>query len=88
MKRLAIAKGARARSSHFASIEQAVDAERPLEIDEATARQHAERRGANGFGADIRVDLCVLGKDHREAHAVDGEAVPLDDLARERRRNA
>jgi hypothetical protein len=34
------------------------------------------------------MDLRVLGKDHREAHAVDREAVAGDNLARERRRDA
>ena len=67
--------------------EAAVGAQRPLEVHDAAALQRAERRHADGFRADVGVNLVVLGEDHRQADAVDREAVARRELRRERRRD-
>ena len=69
------------------SAEAAVRAQRALEVHGAAALQRAERRDADGFGPDVRVKLVLLGEDHRQADAVDGDAVPRRELGRERGRD-
>ena len=65
--------------------EPRVGAQRPLEIDEGAAAERAERRDARGLRRHVHVHAVGVGRDHRQADAVDGEAVAVRELGRELR---
>ena len=60
---------------HEVAAEAAVGAQRPLEVDERAACQGAERRDAQRLGPDVGVNLAASASDHRQADAVDRQAV-------------